>query len=79
MKFFIALVLALAVCGFVSTQGTSGGYTPIQYSAKNSTLLNMYNYGCEIAQIDAITQGQSSGDWVFIQVNSLGVSIVLSC
>jgi len=76
MKFCIVLVLSLAVCGFVSAQGTPGGYTPIQYSAKNQTLLSLYNYGCEISQIDAISQGQSSGGWVFIKVNSLGVQQV---
>ncbi len=76
MKFFIAVILCLAVCGYVSAQSAPGGFTPIQYSARNQTLLSLYNYGCEIAQIDAISQGQSSGGWVFITVNSLGVQQV---
>jgi len=72
MKFFIALVLALAVCSFASAQGFDGGWLPIQYDPHNETLANYYIFGCEMSQVRAIQSGEDpNGDWVFIDVISL--------
>jgi len=77
MKFFIALVFALAVCGCVSAQGTPGGWTPIQYDPHNETLTNVYTFGREMAQIQAILSGEDpNGDWIYLKVNSLQVQVV---
>ncbi len=75
MKFFIALVFALAVCGFASAQGFDGGWVPTQYDANNATLSNLESYGYEVA-IDRATQsGYDNGDWVYQQVNGLDILI----
>ncbi len=76
MKFFIALVLALAVCGFASAQSTPGDWTPIQYDPHNATLTNLYQMGREFAQVQAILSGEDpNGDWIYFQVNSLQVQV----
>ncbi len=68
MKFFIVLILTLAVCGFVSAQDSPdnpGAWTPIQYNANNQTLSNLFDFGYEQAGLEA------NGDWILIQVNFL--------
>ena len=72
MKFFIALVFALAMCSFASAQGFDGGWITIQYDPHNATLTNYYDFGREMAQLQAIETGEDpNGDWTFLQVNSL--------
>ena len=78
MKFFIALVLALAVCGFVTAQGTPGGYTPIQWNPNNEELVSLLDYGLQEAIPDAIANGQiAKGEWSWIIVNSVEAQVVV--
>ncbi len=77
MKFFIAFVLALAVCGFASAQGTPGGYTPIQFDPNNQQMVNALNYGVSQAIPQAIAAGQiSDGVWVNTGIISTQEQIV---
>ena len=57
VKFFIAVVLALAVCGFANAQ-QMGSYTPIQWDSNNQQLVDTLNYGFEQAVPEAIAAGQ---------------------
>ncbi len=76
MKFFIALVFALAFCSFASAQGFDGGWIITQYNPQNATQANIYSFGTEQAQVQAISSGEDpNGDWVFGQVNSLEVNL----
>ncbi len=45
MKFFIALILALAIFSFSNAQSTPGGYTPIKFSPNNKQLVAILNFG----------------------------------
>jgi len=77
MKFFIALVLALAVCGFVSAQQQPGGYTPIQWNANNQTLVSFLDFGVQSAVPEAIQAGQiSQGNWDWTNVISVQTQVV---
>ncbi len=76
MKFFIALVLALAVCGFTSAQ-QMGGYTPIQWDSNNQQLVDILDYGFEQAIPQAIASGEiSEGEWNWTNVVSAQEQIV---
>lgn len=71
MKFFIALVLALAVCGFASAQQV-GGYTPIPWNSNDQELVDFLNYGLQQAVPQAIAAGQlSEGEWNWTNVLSV--------
>jgi len=77
MKFFIAFVLALAIFGFSSAQGTPGGYTPIQWDPSNQQLVNALNYGVNQAVPKAIAAGQiSNGKWNWTNVISVQEQVV---
>jgi len=80
MKFFIALVLALAVCGFASAQqtGQSGGYIPIQWDANNQTLADILNFGVQSGASEAITAGQiaNSTEWYWTNVLSVQANVI---
>jgi len=77
MKFFIALVLALAICGFTTAQQPVGGYTSIQWDANNQQLVDILNFGFEQAVPQAIAAGQiSKGDWNWTNVISVQEQIV---
>jgi len=77
MKFFIALVLALAVCGFATAQGTPGGYTPIKFNPNNQHLVAILNYGVAQAVPQAISAGQiSEGEWNWTTVVSAQNQVV---
>ncbi len=77
MKFFIALVLALAVCGFASAQ-QSGSYTPIQWDANNQTLADILNFGVQSGVSEAITAGQitNNNEWFWTNVLSVQVQVI---
>ena len=81
MKFFIALVLSLAIFGFATaqqTQGTPGGYTPIQWNENNEELVNILDYGLQNAIPEAIAAGKlSKGNWTWIKVNSVEGQVVV--
>ncbi len=77
MKFFIAFVLSLAVCGFVSAQGTPGGYTPIPFDPSNQQMVNALNFGVYQAIPKAIAAGEISNDiWKYTNVISVQEQIV---
>ena len=77
MKFFIALILALAVCGFASAQQQPGGYTPIQWNANNQTLVSFLDFGVQSALPEAIQAGQiSQGNWDWTNVISVQTQVV---
>ncbi len=77
MKFFVAFVLALAVCGFASAQGVAGGYIPIQFDPNNQQMVNALNYGVSQAIPQAIASGQiSDGVWVNAGIISTQEQIV---
>ncbi len=77
MKFFIAFVLALAVCGFTSAQGVAGGYIPIQFDPNNQQMVNALNYGVSQAIPQAIASGQiSDGVWANAGIISTQEQIV---
>lgn len=74
MKFFIALVLALAMCSFASAQGFDGGWIETPYDPNNATLSDFYEFGREMAQLRAIETGEDpNGDWIYLEVNRLDV------
>ncbi len=77
MKFFIALVLALAVCGFASAQ-QSGSYTPIQWDANNQTLADLLNFGVQSSVPQAIVSGQLADgtEWSWTNVLSVQVQVI---
>ena len=77
MKFFIAVVLALAVCGFASAQQT-GGYTPIQWDANNQTLAEILNFGVQSGVSEAIFAKQipDNQEWFWTNVLSVQVKVV---
>jgi len=80
MKFFVALVLSLAVCGFMVSQqtpGTVGGWIPIQYNPDNKELRDLLYFGVQESVTDAIAAGQlSNGIWNCTNVNSLKAQLV---
>jgi len=80
MKFFVLLVLSLAIFGFSSAQGTSGtpgGYNPITFSPSNSQLVTILDYGVDQAVPKAIAAGQiSEGEWNWTNVISAQVQVV---
>ncbi len=83
MKFFIALVLALAVCGFASAQQSGGGpqdgaYVPIQWDANNQTLVDLLNFGVQSSAPQAIAAGQlaNSNEWFWTDVISAQVQVI---
>ena len=77
MKFFIAIVLALAFCGFTSAQ-PSGDYTPIQWDANNQTLISLLNFGVQGAVPQAITAKQLANEnWGYTDVISVEVQMIV--
>ncbi len=78
MKFFIALILALAVCGFATAQGTPvGGYNPITFNPNNKNLVAILDFGVDQAIPLAIASGQiSEGEWNWTNVVSAQVQVV---
>ena len=77
MKFFIAIVLALAVCGFASAQQQPGDYTPIQWNANNQTLVSFLDFGVQSAVPQAIAAGRiSQSDWAWTNVISVQTQVV---
>ena len=76
MKFFIVVVLALAVCSSVSAQ-TPGGWTPIRWNSSNTELKNVLDFGLGESIADAITTGElSNTDWGWIQIKSIETQVV---
>ncbi len=74
MKFFIALIFALAACSFVSAQDEGWVSTP--YNPQNSTLSYIFNFGYDMSLVQVMEAGvDPSGEWVFLQVNSLEVNL----
>ena len=77
MRFFIAVVLALAVCGFATAQSTPGGYNPIKFNPSNQQLVAILDYGVDQAVPKAIAAGQiSEGEWNWTNVMSAQVQVV---
>ncbi len=77
MKFFIALVLSLAIFGFSNAQSTPGGYSPIKFNPNNKQLVAILNYGVEQAIPKAIAAGQiSQGTWNYTSVLSASNQVV---
>ncbi len=71
MKFFIAIVLALAVCSFANAQQV-GGWTSIPWSANDQELVDFLNSGLQLAVPEAIAAGQlSDGEWNWTNVLSV--------
>ena len=76
MKFFIFLVLSLAVFHFASAQQI-GGYNPITFDPNNQQLVDILNYGVQEAIPQAIQSGQiSQGDWNWTNVISAQAQVV---
>ena len=77
MKFFIALVLSLAILGFSSAQSTPGGYSPIKFNPNNKQLVAILNFGVDQAVPQAIAAGQiSNGIWSSTNVISAQNQVV---
>ncbi len=80
MKFFIALVLSLAICGFVISQQTpttAGDWVTIEYNNNNDELRRSLFFGVDESVSMAITAGQiADGVWNCTQVNSLKAQVV---
>ena len=76
MKFFIVIVLALAVLGFASAQQV-GGYNPITFDPNNQQLVDILNFGVQSALPQAIEAGQlSEGAWKWTNVISAQAQVV---
>lgn len=80
MKFFIALIISLAVSSFAiaqKTQGTPGGYTPIQWNESNEELVDLLDYGMKNAIPAAIAAKKlTQAPWVWVKVNSVEAQVV---
>ncbi len=75
MKFFIAIVLALAVCSFANAQQV-GGWTTIPWSSNDQELVDFLNYGLEQAVPLAVSAGQlSEGEWNWTNVLSVQTQV----
>jgi len=77
MKFFVLLVLSLALFSFSSAQSTPGGYTPIKWNPNNKQLVAILNFGVDQAVPQAIAAGQiSKGKWNWTNVLSVQNQVV---
>jgi len=75
MKFFIVLILSLAVFSFANTQGigsiVGGNYFSVKWDP-NGPLAYLLNYGLQMSVPHAIVAGKlANGDWNWISVNSV--------
>ncbi len=77
MKFFIALVLSLAIFSFSNAQSTPGGYTPIKWNPSNQQLVDILDYGVAQAVPKAIAADEiSEGNWEYTNVISVQNQVV---
>jgi len=82
MKFFIVLVLSLAVCSFVTAQETGetfsvGAYQPIQWDPADQELADLMNWGLENAMLYASAAGQlHDSEWHPVEVKSVESEVV---
>ncbi len=77
MKFFIALVLSLAIFGFSNAQSIPGGYTPIKWNPSNQQLVDILDYGVAQAVPQAIAADEiSEGNWEYTNVISVQNQVV---
>ncbi len=77
MKFFIALVLSLAIFGFSNAQSVPGGYTPIKWNPANQQLVDILDYGVAQAVPLAIAADEiSEGNWEYTNVISVQNQVV---
>lgn len=87
MKFFIILVLALAVCGFATAQVNvgvqdvpdleDGGLLPVQWDPNDEKLVGVLEFSLQGVIPAAISAGQiPSGNWAWTKVNSVEASSI---
>ncbi len=73
MKFFIVLVISLALFGFSNAYS----YTPIQWDPENEQLVDILNYGVNKAVSDAIAEEKiADGQWNWINVIRVEVEMI---
>jgi len=71
MRFFLLLVLSLAIFGFSAAQG----YTPIQWDPNSQQLVSILNYGIAQATLAANSNGQLAGEWYWTDVTSVETEV----
>jgi len=82
MKFFIVLVLSLAVCSFVTAQEAGetsaiGAYQPIQWDPADQELADLMNWGLENAMLYASAAGQlHDAEWDMVEVKGVESEVV---
>ncbi len=60
-----------------SSQGTPGGYSPIQWDANNEELVSILDFGVDEAIPEAIAAGKiADGNWNWTKVNSVQEQVV---
>ena len=67
MRFFLLLVLSLAIFSFSDAQG----YSQTQFDPNNQLLVGILNYGIAQATFAANANGQLAGQWYWTDVLSL--------
>ena len=75
MKFFIALVLSLAVFSFANAQGIGtiigGNYFPVKWDPDGSYVY-LLNYGLQMSIPHAVAAGKlANGKWNWININGV--------
>ncbi len=82
MKFFVLLVLSLAICNLFAAQETGetsslGAYQPIQWDPSNQELVDVMNWGLENAMLDASAAGElHDAEWHMSEVKSVESEVV---